>query len=651
MPIVPIAAAAAAAAAATSAAAYLNAKFHIAHDLRGELLTPVATAYILTRSYKKRLLNHHVLEEQAARQPDHPFLIFDAASAVDRREWTYAQFLRDVRRAARWLKDDLGVAVREIVALDGGNTPEYMILWFALDAIGAVPSFINCNLTSKALVHCVTLCECRYLLCDVETKPLVEPHEAELKATGKKATNTRDPNHPFQVQTLYYSPTLTTTFLSSAPPPAIPASLTATLTPHDLRALIYTSGTTGLPKATQISTLKDLLIGHMVASSLGLSPRSRMYTCMPLYHIAAHGLCTLALLHAGGTVVLGRRFSHARFWPEVRAARADAVQYVGELCRYLLNAPPDPARDKEHDVRLAWGNGMRPDVWEAFRERFGVGEIAELYGATDGVAGAVNVNRGEFTRHALALRGVLWRVRNRGRSAIVRVDAEGELVRGADGWAVRCADGEPGEWLQRMDRRQPDDGFAGYYRNPGAGKKRKVEGVFEKGDLWFRSGDMIRLDAEGRLFFVDRLGDTFRWKAENVSTNEVSDVVGAFAQVAEANVYGVAVPHADGRCGAAAITFADGIADEEAFDFKGLAEHAVKSLPRYAVPVFVRVTPKLDYTGTLKMQKGRLKEEGMEVAKVEETGDRLYWLPPGGDRYVRFREEDYARIKNGELKL
>ncbi|KKY16033.1 putative fatty acid transporter [Diplodia seriata] len=477
MPIVPIAAAAAAAAAATSAAAYLNAKFHIAHDLRGELLTPVATAYILTRSYKKRLLNHHVLEEQAARQPDHPFLIFDAASAVDRREWTYAQFLRDVRRAARWLKDDLGVAVREIVALDGGNTPEYMILWFALDAIGAVPSFINCNLTSKALVHCVT------------------------------------------VQTLYYSPTLTTTFLSTAPPPAIPASLTATLTPHDLRALIYTSGTTGLPKATQISTLKDLLIGHMVARSLGLSPRSRMYTCMPLYHIAAHGLCTLALLHAGGTVVLGRRFSHARFWPEVRAGRADAVQYVGELCRYLLNAPADPARDKEHDVR------------------------------------------------------------------------------------------------------------------------------------WFRSGDMIRLDAEGRLFFVDRLGDTFRWKAENVSTNEVSDVVGAFAQVAEANVYGVAVPHADGRCGAAAITFADGVADEEAFDFKGLAEHAVKSLPRYAVPVFVRVTPKLDYTGTLKMQKGRLKEEGMEVAKVEETGDRLYWLPPGGDRYVRFREEDYARIKNGELKL
>lgn len=154
---VPIAAAAAAVAGAASAAAYLNAKYHIAHDLRGELQMPMAIAYALIRARKKRLLNYHVLEEQAARQPDHPFLIFDAASGPDRREWTYAEFLRDVRRAAAWLKDDLGVAVKEIVALDGQNSPEYMILWFALDAIGAVPSFINSNLTSKALVHCVTV--------------------------------------------------------------------------------------------------------------------------------------------------------------------------------------------------------------------------------------------------------------------------------------------------------------------------------------------------------------------------------------------------------------------------------------------------------------------------------------------------------------
>lgn len=167
---------------------------------------------------------------------------------------------------------------------------------------------------------------------------------------------------------------------------------------------------------------------------------------------------------------------------------------------------------------------------------------------------------------------------------------------------------------------------------------------------WFRSGDMMRFDSEGRLYFVDRLGDTFRWKAENVSTNEVSDVVGAFAQVAEANVYGVSVPHADGRCGAAAITLADGVTEEK-FDFAGLAQHTIKSLPRYAVPIFVRLTPKLDYTGTMKMQKGRLREEGMDVEKVEASGDRLYWLPPGEARYVQFKVEDAARIERGELKL
>lgn len=222
----------------------------------------------------------------------------------------------------------------------------------------------------------------------------------------------------------------------------------------------------------------------MIAHSLALTPSSRMYTCMPLYHVAAHGLCTLALLHAGGTVVLGRRFSHASFWPDVVAGGATVVQYVGELCRYLMNAPPGPL-DRAHRVEMAWGNGMRPDIWEAFRARFGIATIAELYGATDGLASGVNRNRGEFTRHAVALRGGLWRVRNRKTSAIVRVDKEGGdvMLRGADGWAVRCADGEPGEMLSRMDRAQPDDGFAGYYRNPGAGGKRKLEDVFEKGDL------------------------------------------------------------------------------------------------------------------------------------------------------------------------
>ncbi|KAH7032351.1 fatty acid transporter [Macrophomina phaseolina] len=626
---------AAAAAGAASVAAYLNAKFHLAHDLRNELTLPIAMVYAAVRLRKNRLLSYHILEEQAERQPDHPWLVYDAAGGPERRrDWTYAQFLSDVRKAANWLKDHLGVKVGEVVALDGPNTPEYMIFWFALDALGAVPSFINCNLTSKALIHCVTLCECRYLLCDTETKPLVEPDEDELKTSG--------------VRTIYYSPTLLTTLTDDTP---IPASLTSTIKPTDLRSLIYTSGTTGLPKATQISTIRDLVFSYNVVRALSLTPSTRMYTCMPLYHIAAHTLCTFSVLHAGGTVVLGKRFSHASFWPEVVAGEATVIQYVGELCRYLMNAPPGPL-DRAHRVKMAWGNGMRPDIWEGFRERFGIETIAELYGATDGLTSGINLNKGDFTRFAVALRGGLWRLKNRNLAAIVKVDKESgdEILRGKDGWAIKCADGEPGELLTRMDRRQPNDGFAGYYRNASAGNKRKVENVFEEGDLWFRSGDMLRLDSEGRLYFVDRMGDTFRWKAENVSTTEVSDVIGAHPHVAEANVYGIAVPHTEGRCGGAAITFANGVT-EESFDFEGLARHAIKSLPRYAVPIFLRITPKIDYTGTLKMQKVRLRDEGMNVELVEKSGDRLYWLPTGGDRYVPFTVEDYRKIQDAKLKL
>lgn len=289
------------------------------------------------------------------------------------------------------------------------------------------------------------------------------------------------PTNTPKVHTKYYSNDLSTSLTDTTP---IPASLTASLATNDLRSLIYTSGTTGLPKATQISTLRDIVSGHMIASSLGLSSKTRMYTCMPLYHVAAHGLCTLAVLHAGGTVILGKRFSHRSFWPEVVAGDATIIQYVGELCRYLMNAPPSPL-DRAHRVDTAWGNGMRPDIWEPFRQRFGIESIVELYGATDGLQGTVNQNRGDFTRHAVTLRGALWRLRNKNAMAIVKVDKErgDEMLRDEHGWAIRCASGEPGEMLHRMDRRQPNDGFAGYYRDPGAGQKRKLADVFEKGDL------------------------------------------------------------------------------------------------------------------------------------------------------------------------
>jgi len=348
-------------------------------------------------------------------------------------------------------------------------------------------------------------------------------------------------------------------------------------------------------------------------------------------------------------MVLGRKFSHKRFWPEVRESKANIIQYVGELCRYLLNASPSPM-DKQHNVQMAWGNGMRPDVWENFRERFGIPVINELYAATDGMGATYNENYGEFSRNAIGKRGLIWHLLMGRKEVRVKMDVDTEeIMRDKNGFAIKCGTNEPGEVVHQLDPNAPEAVFQGYYGNKAAGEKRMIRDLFKKGDLWFRSGDMMRVDEHGRVYFVDRLGDTFRWKSENVSTNEVSDVLGKHDQIAEANVYGVSVPHADGRCGCAAIVLANGVSEAN-FDLKGLARHVLDALPRYAVPLFIRLTPQLDYTGTLKLQKGRLKREGINVEAMAE-GDKLFWLPTHADAYVVFTKDDYESLKSGRVRL
>lgn len=315
-----------------------------------------------------------------------------------------------------------------------------------------------------------------------------------------------------------------------------------------------------------------------------------MYTCLPLYHGAGNSLCITPTIYAASSVVLGRKFSHKTFWPEVSASGANRLQYVGELCRYLVNAPVHPL-ERKHRVQEAWGNGMRPDgkgtamgtafiadgdsVWERFRQRFNIPIIHELYAATDGMGATFNRNAGDFGRAAIGVRGPIWHHRNNGAEVRARIDPDTEdLIRDANHFVVRAEVGEPGEVLHRVPEELKTAAFTGYYGNEKASEKRWLRGAFAPNDLWFRSGDVMRQDADGRVFFVDRLGDTFRWRSENVSTNEVSDVLGLFDQIAEANVYGVVVPNADGRCGCATIVLADSTA-VEAFDLRRLAEHVL----------------------------------------------------------------------------
>ncbi|EXJ76999.1 hypothetical protein A1O3_10156 [Capronia epimyces CBS 606.96] len=614
-------------------AAYLDAKYLIGHDLKSGSLsgsTKRAVEFITQRASQDKLLIYHLFEEHAqGKNADNLFLIFED------RAWTYKQFFEDLQRVGNWLLKDLGVQPKEIVALDGGNSPEYLLLWFGLEAINACPAFINCNLTAGPLTHSIKLSDARYLLADRAVQSLVQPYEPDLSAAN--------------VQTIYYDEAFIASLSDRTP---LPRSRQQGIRPDELSGLIYTSGTTGMPKGVVMLRGRELNTARGVGEYLQLKPHNRMYTALPLYHGAGHGLCMTPSIFGGSTVVLSRKFSHKTFWPEVRKSKADIIQYVGELCRYLINAPPSPL-DKQHNVKRAWGNGMRPDVWEVFRERFGIETINELYAATDGLGASFNANRGDFGRNAIGVRGLLWHWSNGGNEKRVRIDPDTEeILRDKNGFAIECRTGEAGEVLHKLDPATADTVFAGYYKNKGAGQKRKISDVFEWGDLWFRSGDMMRQDADGRVYFVDRLGDTFRWRSENVSTNEVSDVLGRFEQIAEVNVYGVQVPHADGRAGCAAIVPAQGVSADE-LDLARLAQHAISILPRYAVPIFLRIVPQLEYTGTMKMQKGRLRGESVDLDKIRQSSpdDRLFWLPPGANTYLPYGPKEWADLKAGRVKL
>jgi acyl-CoA synthetase (AMP-forming)/AMP-acid ligase II len=309
------------------------------------------------------------------------------------------------------------------------------------------------------------LCGSKYLITDADVKHNVEPCRRELEDQG--------------VNIQYYDPSFFASLSNTTP---LPDSRRDSISIDSVRSLMYTSGTTGLPKAVAMGTGRVLTTGHTVAQFLNLKPADRMYTCMPLYHGAAHSLCTTPSIHAGSTIVLGRRFSHKTFWPEVAASDANIMQYVGELCRYLVNGPNNPY-ERVHKLQMAWGNGMRPDVWEPFRERFNIPVINELYAATDGLGTTFNRNAGPFTAHTVGLRGLLWNWRFKDQEVRVKMDLDTEdIMRDERGFAIRCGVNEPGQVLHRLT---PETlaSVPTYFNNDDATEKRRIYGVFEKGDM------------------------------------------------------------------------------------------------------------------------------------------------------------------------
>lgn len=629
--------------------AYLNARWRVPVDL-GLIIPLVASERAFEKREKADRTNSFYLVEGHAQNPkvaDKPFLIYQG------RQWTFKQTYDTVLRYAGYLHSHHAVLPGEIIAIDFMNSPQFLFLTMAIWSLGALPAFINYNLTSTSFVHIVRTSSARLLLVDPEIESRVltpETREAFLSATFR--------NNAFPLEVVVLTPGIQSS-LEYFPPYRAPDTARSGAIGRSPCVLISTSGTTGLPKAAIIPWDRTVVGSGLVGRWAGLRPVTssnpdRYYTAMPLYHSSAFQLGFHVCLTRGCTLVLGHKFSVSNFWDEVIAGDATIIQYVGETLRYLLAIPPQPNDRTKHHVRLAFGNGLRPDVWDRFRDRFGVETIAEFYGATESVSASFNLSRNNFSSGAIGQVGLFGDLLANSMQTIVKVDWETESPYRdpKTGFCIRVPRGDPGELLYKVDPADIGGKYQGYYGNEKASDSKIMRDVHSKGDAWFRSGDVVRFDKEGRLWFSDRIGDTFRWRSENVSTAEVAQVLGQHPQVLEANVYGVQIPNHEGRAGCVAVLLKDVVSNESPVSerlLESLATFSRNGLPKYAVPVFLRVVTEVMATGNNKQQKHVLRNEGIDPAKVR--GERLFYLRPDASRYEAFGPKEWEGVQAGKVKL
>jgi fatty-acyl-CoA synthase len=566
------------------------------------------------------------IEALARRQPAHPFLLYGE------REQSYGELNRTANQVAHWARGR-GLARGDVVALCMENRPEYVATWAGLAKLGITAALVNTHLAGRALTHAIATSGARQLVIGEECLERFAgaPAPAEpLELWVARDPETARASWPAGAQDLEAA-------LAEQPDANPDPALREGLVSGDDLFYIYTSGTTGLPKAARFSHLRFLAMGDISAFALSLRPRDVHYCALPLYHSAGGAMLVGSVLSAGATMALRRRFSASRFWDDIRRYRASCFQYIGELCRYLLQQPPRPD-DREHGVRAMIGNGLRADVWVPFQQRFGVPVVREFYGATEGNTAIMN-----FENKVGSVGRFPWKVLSNAR--IVRFDHDADApLRGADGLCIECDVDEVGELVGRLPSRPNDPAgrFEGYTSKE-ATERKLLRDVFARGDVWFRSGDLLRVDRDGFFYFVDRIGDTFRWKGENVSTQEVAEQLAAFPGLHMVNVYGVALPGADGRAGMAALV----LAPDARFDGAAFYQH-VQGLPRYAAPLFVRLLPEQETTGTFKIRKVDLQREGFDPGSVR---DPIFVRDDDAKTYLPLGPELAAEIRSGARRF
>ena len=560
-------------------------------------------------------------DDIAAKYGDAPALI------SERESYSFRDLMERSNRYARWaIEHDLQKG--DVVCLMMGNRAEYVAIWLGLNRVGVVVALLNTNLPGASLAHCITISNARHIIVAEEYRTACEGALAQESLAAELFVHGVG-EHDFPRVDLELA------CLSAAP---LAQYERRDINLSDRALYIYTSGTTGLPKAAVLTNRRMMNWCLWFSGLMDAGPSDRMYNCLPLYHSVGGVVAVWAVLLGGGSVVIRERFSTSSFWNDIVEFDCTLFQYIGELCRYLVNTPPC-AKEGKHRLRLCVGNGLRPDVWKSFEQRFAIPRILEFYAATESNFSLYNVE-GEPG----AIGRVPSFIAHRFKMAIIKFDFEREeMLRNDDGRCILCEPDEVGEAIAKIESNARDGSvnFEGYL-NRADSEKKILRDVFTLGDAWMRSGDLMRKDTRGFYYFVDRIGETFRWKGENVATSEVAQAISSCPGVIEVSVYGVEVAGYDGRAGMAAL------AVDERFDLATLRRHIDERLPDYARPLFMRICENLEITETFKHKKHKLAAQGFDPRTIS---DAIYCVEPRRDTYFRMDESLYQRIVAGAFRL
>ena len=574
-------------------------------------------ALVTTKPEKKKSIGL-LLEKHAASQPDHIAIRYQNIT------WSYQQLNEAANRIAHLLISQ-GIGAGDSVGVMLENRPESLIAVMAIVKLGAIAGMINTSQRGEVLEHSINLIQPKALLIGEEMLDNLATVEHALPRALKaqlyyvKDTGQRD--CPAHYQDLH---------AACAPQPDSNPGTTAAVQMHQPCYYIFTSGTTGMPKASVMTHYRWFKsMAGMGLASMKLRKDDVLYVSLPLYHNNALTVSMAAVLGAGACIAISRKFSVSKFWDEIRDHGATAFCYIGELCRYLLNTPASD-NDRQHKIRVMIGNGLRPDIWMEFKQRFGIKHINEFYGASE--CNLVFTNALNLDKTA----GICPLSYN-----IVAYDIENdEPLRNKKGFMVPVKKGGTGLLITEVNDKQPFDG----YTDEDASQKKLFRNVFKKGDCWFNTGDLVLNQGFKHVAFADRLGDTFRWKGENVATTEVESILMEFDDIEHAVVYGVEIPHTDGRAGMAAVTLKPGATP----DWGALTRHLREKLPAYAIPLFLRLRAEEEVTGTFKYRKVELKNEAYHLDKVSEP---VLVLVGKQAAYEALTAEVEAAINAGEISL